>query len=102
MGAVVTYSKLDYAVAPTLFFEFHGTPAGVKEQAEMASAIAAEYGGENFQWAEKPEDRSRLWQARHEAYYAGWRCGPVRAAGRPMSASRSPGLPNVSWKPKLT
>ena len=45
MGAVVAYSKLDYAVAPTLFFEFHGTPAGVKEQAEMASAIAAEYGG---------------------------------------------------------
>ena len=70
MGAVVAYSKLDYAVAPTLFFEFHGTPAGVKEQAEMASAIAAEYGGVNFQWAEKPEDRSRLWQARHEAYYA--------------------------------
>ncbi|EWY38205.1 2-hydroxy-acid oxidase [Skermanella stibiiresistens SB22] len=70
MRAVVAHSKLDYAVAPTLFFEFHGTEAGVTEQAEMVSAIAAEFGGTDFQWAAKAEDRSRLWQARHEAYYA--------------------------------
>ncbi|CAO3431395.1 FAD-binding oxidoreductase [Azospirillum doebereinerae] len=70
MDAVNKYSKLDYAVAPTLFFEFHGTEAGVKEQAEMAAAIASEHGGMEFAWATRAEDRSRLWQARHDGYYA--------------------------------
>jgi len=70
IDAVNKYSKLDYAVAPTLFFEFHGTEAGVKEQAEMVAAIAAEHGGMEFAWATRPEDRSKLWQARHDAYYA--------------------------------
>ena len=70
MDAVNKYSKLDYAVAPTLFFEFHGTDAGVKEQAEMAAAIAAEHGGLEFAWATRAEDRSKLWQARHDGYYA--------------------------------
>ncbi|WP_353857779.1 FAD-linked oxidase C-terminal domain-containing protein [Azospirillum formosense] len=70
MDAVNKYSKLDYKVAPTLFFEFHGTAAGVKEQAEMVSAIAAENGGTEFTWATRPEDRSKLWQARHDGYYA--------------------------------
>ncbi len=70
MGAVVAYSKLDYAVAPTLFFEFHGTERGVVEQAEMVAAIAADNGGAGFDWATRPEDRSRLWQARHDSYYA--------------------------------
>ncbi|HYF85395.1 FAD-linked oxidase C-terminal domain-containing protein [Azospirillum sp.] len=70
IDAVNKYSKLDYAVAPTLFFEFHGTEAGVKEQAEMVAAIAAEHGGLEFAWATRPEDRSKLWQARHDAYYA--------------------------------
>jgi len=70
MDAVNKYSKLNYAVAPTLFFEFHGTAAGVKEQAEMVSAIAAEHGGTEFSWATRPEDRSKLWQARHDGYYA--------------------------------
>ncbi|WP_298369191.1 FAD-linked oxidase C-terminal domain-containing protein [Azospirillum sp.] len=70
MDAVNKYSKLTYAVAPTLFFEFHGTEAGVKEQAEMAAAIAQEHGGMEFAWATRPEDRSRLWQARHDGYYA--------------------------------
>lgn len=70
MDAVNKYSKLDYAVAPTLFFEFHGTAAGVKEQAEMVAAIAAENGGTEFSWATRPEDRSKLWQARHDGYYA--------------------------------
>jgi len=65
------FSKLDYKVAPTLFFEFHGTQAGVAEQAEMVRAIAGEHGGEDFQWASRTEDRNRLWQARHDAYYAG-------------------------------
>ncbi|MBY6261361.1 FAD-binding protein [Azospirillum sp. 412522] len=70
IDAVNKYSKLDYAVAPTLFFEFHGTEAGVKEQAEMVAAIAQEHGGMEFAWATRPEDRTKLWQARHDAYYA--------------------------------
>jgi D-lactate dehydrogenase (cytochrome) len=70
MAAVNRYSRLDYAEAPTLFFEFHGTAAGVVEQAEQTGAIAAELGGTDFQWATRQEDRSRLWQARHDAYYA--------------------------------
>jgi D-lactate dehydrogenase (cytochrome) len=70
MDAVNRHSKLDYAVAPTLFLEFHGTDRAVVEQAEQAKAIAAEYGGGNFRWATRPEERNRLWQARHDAYYA--------------------------------
>jgi D-lactate dehydrogenase (cytochrome) len=53
-----------------LLVEFHGTEAGVKEQAERFGEIAAEYGGGPFDWATKAEDRSRLWQARHDAYWA--------------------------------
>ncbi len=70
MNACNTFSRLDYAVAPTLFFEFHGTDRGVAEQAEQVGTIAGEFGGTDFRWATKPEDRSRLWQARHDAYYA--------------------------------
>jgi D-lactate dehydrogenase (cytochrome) len=70
MGAVVRHSKLDYPAVPTLFFEFHGTESGVVEQAETVAAIAADNGGAGFHWATRPEDRSRLWQARHDAYYA--------------------------------
>src|SRR6266513_1554743 len=70
MAAINKYSKLDHQVAPTLFFEFHGTPSGVAEQAEMVKAIAGEYGGDDFRWATTPEQRSKLWQARHDAYYA--------------------------------
>jgi D-lactate dehydrogenase (cytochrome) len=70
MDAVNRYSKLDYAVAPTLFFEFHGTPRGVAEQAEQVRELASGRGGGDFQWATKPEERSKLWQARHDAYYA--------------------------------
>jgi len=70
MAAINKYSKLDHKVAPTLFFEFHGTPNGVAEQVEMVKAIAAEHGGDDFRWATTPEQRSKLWQARHDAYYA--------------------------------
>jgi len=70
MDAVNRYSKLDYPVRPTLFFEFHGTERGVEEQAEMVGALAADFGGGNFQWATRQEERNRLWQARHDAYYA--------------------------------
>jgi D-lactate dehydrogenase (cytochrome) len=70
MAAVNRYSKLDYAEAPTLFFEFHGTEQGVKEQVELVEAFAGENGGSGFRWARTQEERNRLWQARHDAYYA--------------------------------
>ncbi len=70
MEAVNRYSKLDYRVAPTLFFEFHGTEAAVAEQAETVQALAADHGGTEFAWATRTEDRTRLWQARHDAYFA--------------------------------
>lgn len=68
--AINRYSKTALREVPTLFFELHGSPAGVAEQTEALRAIAAEHGGMDFEWANKPEERSRLWQARHDAYYA--------------------------------
>ena len=71
MRACIRYSKLEgFAEKPTLFFEFHGSDAGVAEQAQMMQQIADEHDGSAFEWATKPEDRSRLWKARHNAYYA--------------------------------
>ena len=64
------FSKTTLQEKPTVFFEFHGTENGVKEQAELVQSIAAEHGAQQFQWATKPEDRSKLWQARHDAYFA--------------------------------
>lgn len=76
------YAKLDLPEQPLLLLEFHGTDAGVKEQAERFGEIAAEYGGGPFQWATKAEDRSRLWQARHDAYWAGI---SLRPGTRPLA-----------------
>jgi D-lactate dehydrogenase (cytochrome) len=70
MDAINRYSDLSYPPRPTLFFEFHGTEMGVREQAELVGDIAVEFGGGDFQWASRPEDRNKLWQARHDAYYA--------------------------------
>ena len=70
MEAINRYSGLDYPVLPTLFFEFHGTEAGAREQAERAGELAQEFGGGDFRWAAQQEDRNRLWQARHDAYHA--------------------------------
>ena len=70
VGACNSYSKLDLPVQPTLFFEFHGTEASVAEQAARVGSIAEGWGGGGFQWATKPEDRTKLWEARHKAYYA--------------------------------
>jgi D-lactate dehydrogenase (cytochrome) len=71
MRACIRYSKLEgFAEKPTLFFEFHGSEAGVAEQAGQMQAIAEEHGGSAFEWAREPEARSRLWKARHAAYYA--------------------------------
>ena len=65
------YSKLDLPVGPMLFVEFHGSSASVAEQAERFNEIAKECGGGDFTWATKPEERNRLWQARHDIYWAG-------------------------------
>jgi D-lactate dehydrogenase (cytochrome) len=68
--AINRYSKTCLREAPTLFFELHGSPASVAEQTESLRTIVNDNGGMDFEWADKPEDRSRLWQARHDAYYA--------------------------------
>jgi D-lactate dehydrogenase (cytochrome) len=64
------YSKLTLPETPMLFVEFHGTEAGVAEQSQRFGEIARELGGGPFDWATRAEDRSRLWQARHDAYWA--------------------------------
>ena len=64
------YSHLALPEAPTLFVEFHGTPAGAREQVEAFAEIARAEGGGELEWAERQEDRTKLWQARHDAYWA--------------------------------
>ena len=72
MDAINRYSKLEHAIAPTLLFEFHGDGEDhVARQAETVEALAMERGGRRFEWATRLEDRERLWQARHNAHYAG-------------------------------
>ena len=68
--AVNAYSKLDLNPSPMLLMEFHGSPASVKEQAELVQDIATEFGGTAFDWASTPEARTKLWTARHNAYFA--------------------------------
>ncbi|MGI8896525.1 MAG: FAD-linked oxidase C-terminal domain-containing protein, partial [Casimicrobiaceae bacterium] len=77
MSACIKYSRLEGLLPkPTLFFEFHGTDAGAREQSELMQAITDEHGGSAFEWASKPEDRTRLWKARHAAYYAAMALAP--------------------------
>ncbi len=64
------YSHLSLPEVPTLFLEFHGTASGTREQVEAFAAIARSEGGGELIWAERPEDRNKLWQARHDAYWA--------------------------------
>jgi len=80
--AINRHSKTSLREAPTLFFEFHGSQAGVAEQARAVQDIAADHGGMDFDWATRPEDRSRLWQARHDAYYA---CLGLRPGARSLT-----------------
>jgi len=68
--AVNRHSQLTLLESPMLLMEFHGSPAGVQEQAETVQAIAAEHDGAAFEWASTPEERTRLWKARHQAYFA--------------------------------
>jgi D-lactate dehydrogenase (cytochrome) len=72
MDAINRYSKMSYPATPTLLFEFHGdSEEHVSRQAETVQALAADHGGHRFEWATRLEDRERLWQARHNAHYAG-------------------------------
>jgi D-lactate dehydrogenase (cytochrome) len=71
MKAINSYSKTDYPELDTLFLEFHGTADGVAEQVKLFEQISREFDASGFQWAEREEDRNRLWRARHDAYYAG-------------------------------
>ena len=100
MDAINRYSDLSYPAQPTLFFEFHGSDAGVREQSELVGEIAAEFGGGDFAWATRQEERNKLWQARHDAYYAamalrpgckGWAtdvCVPISRLTEVMLATR--------------
>ncbi|MGE5129886.1 MAG: FAD-binding oxidoreductase [Sphingomonadaceae bacterium] len=82
IAAINAYKKTSYRVAPTVFFEFHGSKASVVEQAEAVQAIARENGGMDFQWATRPEERNQLWDARHNAYFA---CLQIRPGSRAVS-----------------
>jgi D-lactate dehydrogenase (cytochrome) len=76
------YSKLTLDETPTLFLEFHGSNASVAEQAESFGFIASDFGGGPSKWTTRPEERSKLWQARHDAY---WACVQLRPGTRPLA-----------------
>jgi D-lactate dehydrogenase (cytochrome) len=76
VGMVNRHSKLNLPETPLLLMEFHGSPEGVKEQVHTVQAIATEQGGNQFEWALTPEERTRLWTARHNAYFAGVQSRP--------------------------
>jgi D-lactate dehydrogenase (cytochrome) len=94
------YSHLSLPETPTLFLEFHGTPSSTREQVEAFAEIARAEGGGDYAYAERPEDRSKLWQARHDAYWSarGLRpgaevlstdvCVPISALAACVSATR--------------
>ena len=73
---VNAHSKLTLREEPMLLMEFHGSPTGVKEQAELVQELAASHGGNAFEWASTPEERTRLWTARHNAYFAAVKSRP--------------------------
>ncbi len=76
VAAVNRHDRLALREQPMLLMEFHGSPAGVAEQARTVQEIAAELGGESFEWATTPEERTRLWTARHHAYFAALQTRP--------------------------
>ena len=73
--AVNSYSKTNLPEAPLLLLEFHGSEKSVKEQSELFSEIASDFGGNDFEWTSNNEERNKLWKARHDAY---WSCRSVR------------------------
>jgi D-lactate dehydrogenase (cytochrome) len=81
--AVNAYSRLSLPETPLLFVEFHGSEASVAEQAAHFGEIAGEHGGGPFDWATRAEDRTRLWQARHDAY---WAAGALRRGSKSIAS----------------
>ena len=73
--AINNYSKTNLLESPLLLLEFHGSESSVKEQSELFGEIASDFGGNDFEWTSNNEERSKLWQARHDAY---WSCKAVR------------------------
>src|SRR5688500_3820890 len=82
MAALNRHNKLGYRESPTLLLEFHGTAASVVEQANLVQEIARDNGGLDFQWATRPEERSKIWEARHHAYFA---CLQLKPGARAVS-----------------
>ncbi len=82
MKALNAHNKTRHREQPTLLLEFHGTEASVVEQAQMLQEIAKDNGGMDFQWATRPEERSKLWEARHNAYFA---CLQLKPGSRAVS-----------------
>jgi len=82
MAALNRHNKMNYREMPTLLLEFHGTEASVVEQAQTVQELARENGGLDFQWATKAEERTKLWEARHHAYFA---CLQLKPGARAIS-----------------
>jgi D-lactate dehydrogenase (cytochrome) len=82
MKALNAHNKTGHREQPTLLLEFHGTEASVVEQAQAVQEIAKDNGGKDFQWATRPEERSKLWEARHNAYFA---CLQLKPGSRAIS-----------------
>ena len=94
--AINAHSHTTLAEQPTLFLEFCGSDAQVREQAEVVQAVMAEHGGGGFQWATRPEERRRLWTPRHHAYFAACSCAPAAAPCPPTPACRCHAWP-TAW-----
>ena len=115
VAAVNRHDRLSLREQPMLLMEFHGSPAGVAEQARTVQDIAAELGGESFEWATTPEERTRLWTARHHAYFAALQtrpgcrcvttdtCVPIsrlaEAIGESVAEADAAGLPYFPRRP---
>ena len=99
VSAVNAYSKLDLEVAPTLFMEFHGSAQSVKEQSELVDSISSQFGGSQFKWTTKTEERTKLWQARHDAAYA---CRALRKNCEFMATDVCVPISNLAQCIKLT
>ncbi len=95
MRACNARAGLGGAALPTLFFELHGTPAGVAEDAQRIGTLAGEHNASGFEWSGDRGEHARLWRARHTPTTPRWRCGRAASAGRPTSACHSRIWPNT-------